>query len=204
MVGDTVRTRSTIVERYGKRNRDYIVNEVLVTDANGRWLQRSRTHQSFLSDAPADPRVDVVDKTREQRTDRRFEVGAGSGERIAPISRTITIAMCEAFSGPEKNYHNDREMARMLGFPDIVVQGMMSICFVSELMTRAFGDGWFRGGKLAVNLVNVVWGGETIATCGQFAERVPEGKFTRVHVDVWGEKPDGTKTIIGRASALTA
>ena len=202
MIGDVVRTRSTVVERYRKRHRDYIVNEVLITDANGRWLQRSRTHQSFLADAPADPNVDVIDKTRERRTDRRFEIGTGSGERIAPISRAITMAMCEAFSGPEKNYHNDREMARTLGFPDIVVQGMMSVCFIAEIMTRTFGEGWLRAGKLSVNLVNVVWGNDTIATCGQIAERIPEGRFTRVQVDVWGEKSDGTKTIIGRASAL--
>src|SRR5689334_15803446 len=49
VVGATVRTRSTVVERYAKRNREYVVNEVLVTDADGRWLQRSRTHQSFLA-----------------------------------------------------------------------------------------------------------------------------------------------------------
>ena len=41
-VGDVVRSHSTVVERYRKRNRDYVVNEVLFTDALGRWLQRSR------------------------------------------------------------------------------------------------------------------------------------------------------------------
>ena len=70
-VGSTVRTRSTIVGRYRKRNRDYIVNEVLITDADGRWLQRSRTHQSFLADDPGDAMV--VDKDRERRPERRFE-----------------------------------------------------------------------------------------------------------------------------------
>lgn len=200
-VGGLVRTRSTVVERYRKRNRDYIVNEVLVTDSDGRWLQRSRTHQSFLSDTP-DPSGDVVDKSREKRSDRRFEIGGGAGARLTPVTRHITLAMCDAFSGPAKNYHNDREMARMLGFPDVVVQGMMSICFVSEVMTHAFGAGWFLGGKLSLNLVNVVWGEEAITTCGQIREQAPEGKLTRVHVDVWGEKPDGTKTVIGTASAL--
>lgn len=202
MIGEVVRTRSTVVERYRKRNRDYVVNEVLITDAGGRWLQRSRTHQSFLSDAPPDPHADVVDKARERRTDRRFDVGTGSGAQLAPVTRTITMAMCEAFSGPEKNYHNDREMARMLGFPDVVVQGMMSICFLSEIMTQAFGAGWFCGGKLSVSLVNVVWGGETITTRGQVREQTVEGAHTRVFVDVWGEKPDGTKTVVGQASAL--
>ena len=34
MVGDTVRTRATVVERYVKRTREYVVNEVLVTDGD--------------------------------------------------------------------------------------------------------------------------------------------------------------------------
>lgn len=202
-LGATVRTRSTVVDRYRKRNRDYIVNEVLVTDEDGRWLQRSRTHQSFLADTPPDPReADVVDKTREKRPDRNFEVGAGAGEELSSISRSITLAMCDAFSGPEKNYHNDRGMARALGFPDIVVQGMMTICFIAELMTHAFGAGWLCAGKLNVNLVNVVWAEDTIVTRGKVREERSEGAKVRVVVDVWGEKPDGTKTIVGQASAL--
>ena len=197
-IGQTVRTRSTVVERYRKRDRDYVVNEVLLTDAEGRWLQRSRTHQSFLIDDPGEALV--VDKDRERRADRRFEVA--SGDELPSFTRAATVAMCEAFSGPTRNYHTDREMARALGFPDIVVQGMLSICWISELMTRAFGAGWFCGGQLAVNLVNVLWAEEVVGTHGRVRESLPEGRHTRVHVDVWCEKPDGTKTVVGRASAL--
>ena len=198
-VGQTVRTRSTVVARYRKRDRDYVVNEVLLTDANGSWLQRSRTHQSFLVDEPGDEVV--VDKQRERRADRTFDVPA-EGEALPTIRRTVSLAMCEAFSGPVRNYHNDREMARALGFPDIVVQGMFSICLISELMTHAFGVGWFCGGQLAVNLVNVLWGEELVHTQGRVRAQVPEGRRTRVQADVWCEKADGTKTIVGTASAL--
>lgn len=195
-----IRTRSTVVERYVKRNREYVVNEVLVTDAAGRWLQRSRTHQSFLFD---DGRRDtVVDREREKRGDRQFTIGEGPGAPIGPLTRPITIAMCEAFSGPEKNYHNDRESAQMLGFPDIVVQGMMTVCLVSELMSEAFGLGWIWGGKMDVRLVNVVWVGDVLATRGKVREEVPEGTRRRAHVDVWCEKADGTKSLVGTASAL--
>jgi acyl dehydratase len=197
-LGDPVRTRSTVVGRYRKRNRDYVVNEVLITDDDGRWLQRSRTHQSFLIDEPS---TTVVDKERERRPERRFEIGA-DGEALPAITRVVDIAMCEAFSGPVRSYHTDREMARALGFPDIVVQGMLSICFVSELMTHAFGIGWFCGGQLAVSLVNVLWAGETLHTCGRVRAEQPEGRRTRVLVDVWCEKPDGTKSVVGSASAL--
>jgi acyl dehydratase len=110
--------------------------------------------------------------------------------------------MCEAFSGPEKNYHNDREMARMLGFPDIVVQGMMSVCLVSDLMTETFGLGWLCGGKMDVRLVNVVWVGDVLAVRGRVREELSEGSKQRVHLDVWCEKGDGTKSLVGTASAL--
>lgn len=199
-VGQRVRTRSTIVERYRRRNRDYVVNEVLITDDNGRWLQRSRTHQSFLVEDAGD--AIVVDKQRERRDDRRFEIGAGAGEELPALSKTATIAMCRAFSGPIPNYHNDREMARAWGFPDIVVQGMMSLCFLSELMTRNFGGGWLAGGKLDVRLVNVLWGEETVAVRGKVREQLAEGSLTRVVLDVWCEKRDGTRTVIGSASAV--
>jgi acyl dehydratase len=200
LVGDTVRTHSIVVERYLKRNREYVVNEVVITDAAGRWLQRSRTHQSFLIE---EGRAGfVVDKEREKRPERTFTVGEGPGPALPSLEKTITIAMCQAFSGPHRSYHTDREMAQALGFPDIVVQGMMSVCFLSELMTRHFGAGWFCGGKLAASLVNVVWPNDRLIVRGKVREEVPEGAQTRVHVDVWCEKPDGVKTIVGTASAL--
>jgi len=199
-VGDEMRSRTTVVERYRKRNRVYVVAEVLLTDGGGRWLQRSRTHQSFLADEPGDTLV--VDRDREKRAERRFEVPATGGDAFALPARTITHAMCEAFSGPHKNYHTDLEMARALGFPDIVVQGMMSVCFVADLVTSRYGEGFLGGGKLDVRLVNVVWPGDAITARGQVREAVAEGSRLRAHLDVWCEKADGTVTIIGTASAI--
>ena len=199
-VGDALRSRTTVVERYRKRNRDYVVAEVLLTDADGRWLQRSRTHQSFLADDPGDTLV--VDRDREKQADRRFAPPAANGDAIALPARTITHAMCEAFSGPQKNYHTDVEMARALGFPDIVVQGMMSVCFVADAVTSRYGDGFLAGGKLDVRLVNVVWPGDAITPRGRVREVVREGSRRRAHLDVWCDKPDGTITLIGTASAL--
>lgn len=199
--GQVVTSRITVVDRYRKRNRDYVVAEVLLTDERGRWLQRSRTHQSFLVENP-DGEV-VIDRAREKRSDRRFEPPGGEGERIAITPRRITHEMCEAFSGPFKNYHTDREMARALGFPDIVVQGMMSVCFVADLMTEHYGVGFLAAGKLDVRLVNVVWPGDIIAAQGLVREVVAEGSRRRARADVWCAKADGTVAVIGTASAVT-
>src|SRR5205085_9896310 len=45
-IGATARSRTTVVDRYRRRGRDYVAAEVLLTDGEGRWLQRSRTHHS--------------------------------------------------------------------------------------------------------------------------------------------------------------
>jgi hypothetical protein len=201
MAGDHVTTRSTIVDRYLKRGRDYVVNEVQVFGPDGRLLQRGRTHQSFLLEVAGDQLA--VDKEREKRADRRFDTGAGeAADEIAPLEKPVSIDMCKTFS-PGTNYHNDIEEAKKLGFPDIVVQGMMPVCFLSELMTRRFGEGWYAGGRMDVRLVNVLWGGDGGAVCrGLVREYTAEGGRRRAHCEVWVEKRDGTKIIVGTASAV--
>ncbi|HZP56257.1 MAG TPA: MaoC family dehydratase [Dehalococcoidia bacterium] len=201
MVGDAIHTRSFIADRYVKRGRDYVVNEVLYFDADGAVALRGRTHQSFLRETENDGIV--IDKTREKSKERRFEVDTSAAlETLPPLHKSVTLDMCWKFSGPNRNYHNDREAARHWGFPDIVVQGMMSVCFLSQLMTDRFGAGWIAGGKLNVNLVNIVWQSDRLVCRGFVRDVTPEGPRQRAHLDVWVEKEDATKVTIGSASAL--
>lgn len=202
MVGERLTTRSVIVDRYLKRDREYLVNEVIVGNADGRIVSRSRTHQSFL--LPEQTRKDgfVVDRSREKDTTRTFRVGERGGEPIEAPMRKVTEEMCMAFSGPVRNYHTDRQKAIELGFPEIVVQGMLSVCMVAEMMTRRFGAGFLQGGKMDLRLVNVLWGNDTTGPRGRIVERRPEGKRTRLEVEAWCDKADGTKTVVGTASAL--
>jgi acyl dehydratase len=199
-VGDAVTVRRQVVDRYFKRDREYVVMETTTYGADGRILVRGRTHQSSL---PADVSTGtVVDKDREKRQDRRFDVAEESVlEELSGSPKQISVEMCKLFS-PGKNYHNDVEEARRLGFPDIVVQGMMSLCFISEMMTDRYGTGWFCGGRMNVNLVNVLWQGETVNAGGIVVEETPEGVLTRAQLKVWCQKADGTRIVVGAASAL--
>jgi acyl dehydratase len=201
-VGERLATRSVIVDRYLKRDREYVVNEVIVTNAAGQIVSRSRTHQSFLLPEQSTAKGFVVDRTREKDSKRTFTIGERGGEPIESPMRQITEEMCMAFSGPARNYHNDKQKAVELGFPEIVVQGMLSVCLIAEMMTRHFGLGFLYGGKMDLRLVNVVWGNDITGPKGLIVDRHPEGKRTRADVEVWCEKSDGTKTIVGSASAL--
>ncbi|HVN88821.1 MAG TPA: MaoC family dehydratase [Candidatus Binataceae bacterium] len=197
--GDQLHSRSVIVDRYIKRDREYVVNECLLINADGQIMQRSRTHQSFLMDNRGGY---AVDRDREKSSARSFKVGERGGEKIEAPMRTIAQAMCMAFSGPSLNYHTDRDAAIELGFPEIVVQGMWSVCLIAEMMTKRFGLGFLVGGRMDVRLVNVLWAEELTGAQGRIIERHPEGAHTRAEVEVWCEKSDGTKTIVGSASAI--
>jgi acyl dehydratase len=199
--GEKLHTRSVIVDRYIKRDREYVVNETLILKSDGQVAQRSRTHQSFLPPKSGGDGF-AVDRAREKSASRGFNTGQRGGEPIETPMRPVSQAMCMAFSGPGLNYHTDADAARKLGFPEIVVQGMLSVCFIAEMMTRRFGLGFIVGGKMDLRLVNVLWAEETTGAKGRIIERRPEGRRTRAEVEVWCEKADGTKTIVGGASAI--
>ncbi len=202
-VGSEVRTRSTIIERYSKRGRDYVVNETDVMDAQSGVLRvRGRTHQSFLPATTQPGEGFVVDQSTAEKKTPRPPFPTATGEDLAPVRKVIDDRRCWMFSGPGKNYHTDREQAAKLGFPTIVVQGMMTTCFISQVMQDHFGMGWLAGGKMSVKLTNVLWVDETVTAYAKVREERPEGTQLRVFCDVWVEKEDGSRVLIGDASAV--
>jgi acyl dehydratase len=203
-VGSAVKTRSTVIDRYQRRGRDWVVNETdLFAADDGRLLVRGRTHQSFLPpkrpDAPTGYAVDR-DSAAKKRPPPVFPTATGPD--LAPVQKTVDERRCWMFSGPARTYHTDRAEAEKFGFPTIVVQGMMSTCFVSQVMQNHFGLGWLVGGRMSVKLTNVLWVDERVSAFGRIREEVPEGTRTRVHCEVWIDKDDGTRILAGEASAL--
>ena len=201
-LGARLRTRSTIVDRFRKRGRDYVVNETDLVDArDGRLLVRGHTHQSFL---PPEQAADgyVVDGSTAARKKVRPSFPTATGPDLSPVKKTVDARRCWMFSGPVKNYHTDVEEAKKLGFPNIVVQGMMATCFVAQVMLDHFGMGFAQGGKMSLKLTNVLWVDETVTTRAKIRQSEREGEKSRVHCDVWSEKDDGARILIGTASAL--
>jgi acyl dehydratase len=205
-IGTKVRTRSTIIDRYSKRGRDWIVNETDLMSAEeedeGKLLVRGRTYQSFLPPRKSAEDDYVVDESSARKKTPRPAFPTAAGPDLDSTTKLIDDRRCWMFSGPGKTYHTDRDEAKKLGFPNIVVQGMMSTCFVSQVMQDHFGMGWLQGGRMSVKLTNVLWVDETIIAHARVREENAEGSRTRVHCDVWVEKDDGVRVILGTASAL--
>jgi hypothetical protein len=203
-VGSRIRSVSTITERYEKRGRLYLVNETDLFDADDfRLLVRGRTHQSFLPEKEKGESDEfVVDEKTAGQKKVRPPFPTAQGPDLVSFEKKVDERRCWMFSGPEANYHTNREQALKLGFPNIVVQGMMSTCFVSQVMHESFDEGWLAGGKMSLKLTNVLWVDEEVVARGKIRDEVSEGSATRVHCDVWVDKTDGTRVALGTASAL--
>ena len=169
----------------------------------GRLLVRGRTYQSFLPEKKDGEDGLVVDEKSAAKKQPRPPFPTAQGPDLASVEKVIDDRRCWMFSGPGKNYHTDRDEAKKLGFPNIVVQGMMSTCFVSQVMQDHFGMGWLEGGRMSVKLTNVLWVDETVRAHAKIRNEVTEGTKKRVVCDVWVEKTDGTRVILGEASAVT-
>ena len=58
---------------------------------------------------------------------------------VAPVSRT-TLALFAGGSGDHNEIHLDSDVARAAGFDDVFAQGMLSMAYLSRLLTDTFGQ----------------------------------------------------------------
>jgi acyl dehydratase len=132
---------------------------------------------------------------------RRLALGA----ELPPLTKTIVQRQIDCYSGVRpRSIHTDAEWARKKGFKAPLAQAMMSTAYVSQLMMQYAGIGFVKGGAMSVSFIKPVYVGDTLTVRGRVKSREPEGRATRVTVEVWCENQDGVKTMVGTASGIEA
>ena len=135
---------------------------------------------------------------------KNLEVGSAIEPRVHEITQEkINIYSRYAFHGKDtKNIHTDDEVARKAGLPRALAQGRYPVGYLSEYLFALFERGWIQGGKLDVSLVKPIFPGDTITIRGVVRDKFPEGRFTRIMLDVWLENQNGEKATVGTATGL--
>ncbi len=101
----------------------------------------------------------------------------------------------------EQNIHEDK-VAQKMGFERGFVAGGHSASLITRMLVDYFGKDYFLSGGIAVKFQSPVYDDETVTIGGEVKDRVPEGDGVRVLCDVWLAKPDGTRAVVGEASAV--
>jgi len=123
------------------------------------------------------------------------------GSSLPEIKKSAHNPYNESNRGSEKNIHDDA-VAQKLGFTRGFVAGGQSIGMISEMLLSFFGPEYFNSGRFQATYVSPVFEDDEIIIKGTVRDRVSENGKTRLECDVWMEKADGTKTVVGTASAL--
>jgi acyl dehydratase len=117
------------------------------------------------------------------------------------LTKRITIEKMARYSGAG-NIHSDDQTARERGLGGAIVQGGQLVGYLDEMLVRALGEGFVRGGEISVTFIQAARPGDTLTTHGTVTSaRVVDGR-ERVECEVWLENSRGEKVTVGTASGF--
>lgn len=125
------------------------------------------------------------------------------GSEIGSIEKKISMETMRRYSG-EAGIHAQDDAGEEHGLGRALVQGGQLVAYLNQMMISTFGEGYLRGGDIAVTFIKPVRSGDTMTARGVVQEVRPDGSWNRVICEVWLENQNGEKTTVGTASALTA
>ena len=96
------------------------------------------------------------------------------GNTLPVVQKVISqelIARYARASGDQNPLHLDQEFASTTQFGGIVAHGMLTLAFISEMLTLAFGRSWLESGRMKVRLKAAAYPGDTVLTHGEIVKK---------------------------------
>jgi len=124
------------------------------------------------------------------------------GQEIAPLRKHPTrrqLVMWAGASGDFYEIHYDTEFARRNQLDDVIVHGRLKASFLGQLVTSWAGpEGWLK--RLSCRFKGTDPAHEDMLVCGAVTGTRVEGAEHLVDLDIWTQRPDGTRTTQGSAT----
>lgn len=212
-IGERVRITGEHVEKFIKREKQYIVLESTVRGADGRTLlvQRS-THIRGLK--PGVAKAAGPEAQSDEGAHPAPPPGAGfvapgaplaAGMTLQPITKKLSQEQLTVFAGTDwPNIHNAREVARAAGLRDCVASGLQTLAFASELMARHCGPEWREGGTMDVAFTAPLFVDEQVRVGGKVVEVLQQEGRRRLVVELTCVTEAGVQVLGGKASGWMA
>ncbi len=126
------------------------------------------------------------------------------GYQLPSIEKTIFQRALAERDFSKDSIHNDA-YTKQQGYPGALVSAYILAGYMSEPMVSFFGSSWFTSGEMSLRFIGKgVQQGDRVS-CGASVREVQAGgagAAPRVMLDVWMEKADGTRPVLGTASAI--
>jgi len=113
-----------------------------------------------------------------------------------PITRS-TLALFAGASGDHHPIHLDLDFAKNAGWPDVFAQGMLSMAFLAQLMTKWAPQDRLR--SLSGRFVAITPVGAAVTCSGQVVAKLEEAGEKRIVIAIKARVGNGVDTIVGEA-----
>lgn len=136
------------------------------------------------------------------------EIGASFEGLPCEYSLARVLAFSAGFISepdwPHKNLHTDLGSAQEAGLDAIIASGTQSEGLLVALLIDLFGTPWLEHGVMDLKVINSVHVDDIVQAKAIVKDRTDTGEGTTVLLDVWCEKQDGTKMLVGSATCPLA
>ena len=119
-------------------------------------------------DAMAPPGQYGEPPTPKRRQTERTEIS-----EMTTVSRNISGKQLSEYaevSGDDNPLHLDDKFAAGTQFGGVIAHGMLTLAFVSEMLTASLGDRWLAGGSLRARFKGAAYPGDCVETWGRPAK----------------------------------
>jgi acyl dehydratase len=108
---------------------------------------------------------------------------------VTELTKHVTQDDMTLYSGPG-NIHSDIEVAKRTGLDAPIAQGMQTLAFASELLTRVYGSEWLERGEISVKFIKPVFAEDDVTVT---AKESTDG------YEVEARNQNGETLMVGRA-----
>src|SRR5262245_42572770 len=124
-------------------------------------------------------------------------------QEIEPIVKQMTLErMSRPLMAGNNPLHYDPAFATKAGLAAPIATGVMSSAFLSEMLTKAFGVEWIRGGSMDVKFIRPIYAGDTVTARGRITGKSETSTGTRITLDIWCETERVTQVTVGTSSVV--
>ena len=165
---------------------EFITATMTLHDNAGRETLRSKSTVLVTDHVPAS--TTGKDPGGARARPESFKLTAAPGGHYGPkdlpsVAKTITQEQLNAYarvSGDHNPLHLDAGFAATTQFGGIIAHGMLTVAFISEMLTAKFERSWVETGALRVRFKGAAYVGDTVEGIGRVDKEEPDLQDSRV------------------------
>ena len=98
---------------------------------------------------------------------------------------------------------HEESYAKKIGLRGALIGGPVLLASVSEMLYKFFGQKWLTQGKIKINYIGGgALDGDRLLARGQISKVTTENGDRRIELEVWVEKENQEKIVVGQASCI--